>query len=48
MQAALSEHAQERPSFADVVTLLTDNMAEVARGAYINSEGARVVRRPAA
>lgn len=44
MQAALSEHAAERPSFADIVTLLTDNMDEVATGAYINSEGNQVVR----
>ena len=44
MKACLSDQPEERPTFADLLTLLADMEAEVATGAYINSEGDAVVR----
>ena len=43
MQAALSDHAQERPPFEDIAILLRDTADEVRSGTYVNSEGATVV-----
>lgn len=46
MQAALSDHARERPPFTDIAVLLSDTADEVRAGTYVNSEGATVVRTP--
>ena len=43
MKACLSDAPAERPSFADLVTLLHDTVAEVEDGSYANSEGAQTV-----
>lgn len=39
MQACLSERRAERPTFAQITTILADLSSEVARGNYINSLG---------
>lgn len=39
MQACLAERRSERPTFAQITTILTDLSSEVARGNYINSLG---------
>lgn len=39
MQACLSERRSERPTFAQITTILHDLCSEVARGNYINSLG---------
>lgn len=44
MQACLSERRSERPSFAQITTILADLSTEVARGNYINSLGHIQVR----
>jgi hypothetical protein len=44
MKACLSEKPSERPSFAQVLTLLADMRQEVGGGHYINSEGRVQVR----
>jgi hypothetical protein len=37
--ACLSQSPDDRPSFAQIITLLDDMIAEVQRGKYIDSEG---------
>ena len=44
MKACLSEAAAERPTFADLVSLLEDCAAEVQGGSYADSEGNICVR----
>jgi hypothetical protein len=43
-KACISDDAPDRPSFADVVTLLDDICAEVDSGIYINAQGVKTVR----
>lgn len=44
LKACLSDSPAERPPFVDIGTLLTDTIAEVASGEYVNSEGSTSVR----
>jgi hypothetical protein len=44
MKACLSESPKDRPTFAQMQTLLGDLEEEVASGQYVNSAGALVVR----
>lgn len=46
MKACLSAEASERPSFAQVRTLLQDMQMELSRGRYIDSDGHVQVRHP--
>jgi hypothetical protein len=39
MKACLSSNPLSRPSFSQVLTILSDVSEEVLRGCYINSEG---------
>jgi hypothetical protein len=44
MKACLSTTPADRPSFQQVQTLLRDVQAEVAKGSYVDSDGAPQVR----
>jgi hypothetical protein len=46
MQACLSLEPRERPTFPQILTILSDLRAEVARGHYINGEGRAQVHLP--
>ena len=44
MVACLSERPEDRPTFTQAMDVLTDVVAEVRRGSYINSDGVTLVR----
>jgi hypothetical protein len=46
MKACLSPHPAERPTFAQILSILDDMVGEVATGVYLNARGRNQARAP--